>query len=301
MRKASVWIAAAIVVALAASGSYAATTFWLTTDPAGAKMAGDTVSVAAGANVPLYCYMDAEDVGNTFEVMVGYDTSDATTYGANKDTNNGAAKRLTLVSSQGQIVSSINSFFDVFSSAGFANSQVVLDASGRESPNTALGGRPYGFVVRSAKSSNTTPGVKQLCSFTLADAMSAGQSQAVVVSNSQATNSYSSAWKYGTTLDDGSYTLTVATVAASNKPVVGANNKAVLDSLMASTAANYTWVFWGKVSNHTSTTFDIDDGSGVIIHVSAPGNTVANGNFVAVKGTLNASTKTLTASQVTKY
>lgn len=301
MRRMYVALVVAIAVAMAGSGAIAATSFWLTTDPAGSIPAGNTVNVPVGGSVTLYCFMNAGDIGNTFEMMVGYDTSDATTYGAGKDTNNGAAKKLTLSSNQSSIVSSVDSFFDVFTTAGYANSQVVLDASGRENPNTPLGGRPYGFVARAAAPSNTAPGVKKLFSFTLANNMAQGQTQSVVVSNYAGGNSYSSAWKHGTSLFENAYALLVNSSGAAG-PTMGANNKAVLDAIMTTAASNYTWVFWGKVSNkidETDETFDIDDGSGVIIHVNgSTASTIVNGDYVSVKGSLDVGTKTITSSEV---
>lgn len=92
--------------------------------------------------------------------------------------------------------------------------------------------------------------------------------------------------------------LTVNSTGSSGGPVVGTNNKAVLDSIMTTAAPNYTWVLWGKVSNRTAGTFDIDDGSGVIIHVSGT-NSVSNGDYVSVKGSLNPATKTLTSQGIT--
>ena len=83
-------------------------------------------------------------------------------------------------------------------------------------------------------------------------------------------------------------------------PCVGANNRAVLDAIMTTAAPNYVWVFWGRVSNRTASTFDIDDGSGVVIHVIGA-NTLSNGDYVAVKGTLDVATKTLTSQKITKY
>ncbi len=67
--------------------------------------------------------------------------------------------------------------------------------------------------------------------------------------------------------------------------VMGASNKAVLGTLMTQIAPNYMWVLWGKVSNATASAFDIDDGSGVVIHVNGA-NTLSNGDYVAVQGTL---------------
>ncbi len=69
---------------------------------------------------------------------------------------------------------------------------------------------------------------------------------------------------------------------------------------MTDAAGDYTWVLWGRVSNRTADTFDIDDGSGVIIHVSGT-NTVADGDYVSVKGTLDVGTTTLTSQEITKH
>lgn len=317
MRKASFWMAVAMVVAIAGSGAFAATSFWLTTNPGGAP--SGPVDVQAGGSLTLYCYMNAGDIGNTFEMMVGYDTSDASTYGAGKDTNNGAAKKLTLASTQGQIVSNIDSFFDLCTNpnppynelAVYANSQVVLDASGREVSNPDLGGRPYGFVTRSARiAQGPAPGEKKLFSFALqADSGAAGQSQNVVVSNYTGGNSYSSAWKNGISLYEDSDTLLVNITSPGGGPTVGITNKAVLDTLVGDVAADYTWVLWGKITVTGPNTFTLDDGSGVTITVNATahGYTSANdGKYVSVKGALsnidtNAKTATLTSQAITEY
>jgi hypothetical protein len=93
----------------------------------------------------------------------------------------------------------------------------------------------------------------------------------------------------------------VVTTEAIQKPVVGTSNKAVLDAIMTDAAPNYSWVLWGKVSERTESGFKIDDGSGVSITVSADGNTVADGDYVSVRGNLDASTKTLTSQEITKH
>lgn len=75
-------------------------------------------------------------------------------------------------------------------------------------------------------------------------------------------------------------------------PIVGAGNKAVLDTIMQSAAPNYNWVLWGKVTIIDSSKFSIDDGSGVDIEVLAPGYDflgVGNGSYVTVRGTLDLS------------
>lgn len=100
--------------------------------------------------------------------------------------------------------------------------------------------------------------------------------------------------------------VTVTDIGPPPPPVVGANNKAVLDSLMATAAPNYTWVLWGKVTVTGANTFTIDDGSGVIINVQTLDpfpHGQANGSYVSAKGTLDATTMTLTTRKenIKKY
>ena len=287
MRKAYLTFALAVaMVAMAGSGALATTTFWLTDQADGSTQPTQLV-VPQGGTVTLYCIMNSDDVGNTYEAMLGYDTSDATTHGAGVDTNDGAAKKLTLSSSKNDIVASIDSFFDVFTTVGYASQGVVLDASGREDPNTPLGGRPYGFVARGATFVNGAPGQKALCSFELSNNMitPADEKYVVVSSDLAGGNSFSSAWKYGLSLFEDAYALKIVNEGTGG-PVVGANNKAILDTIMTTVAANYTWVFWGEVTEIDADSFSIDDGSGVNIEVDAPGHGRSNGEYVSVKGSI---------------
>jgi hypothetical protein len=301
MRNTQFWLVLAIALTLMAGASQATTTFTLTQDALGTPIAGDTINASPGQSITLYCIMDSSDPGNTFEVMVGYDLSTSSTYGAGTEQTGG---RLALLSGKSAIISSINSFFDVFTDPQFAGisapqKSVVMYASGREDSNSSIGGRPYGFAVRGAKYTNTSPGKKALFSFTLRNDMTvSGQDQYVVVSKSAGGKSFASAWKYGLVLDEDDYALKIHNASA--LPVITASNKAVLDAIMTTAAPNYLWVLWGVVSNRTATTFDINDGSGVIIHVTGS-NSVANGNYVGVKGTLTPSTHTLASQSITVY
>ncbi|MCE5199725.1 MAG: hypothetical protein ABFD54_15225 [Armatimonadota bacterium] len=83
--------------------------------------------------------------------------------------------------------------------------------------------------------------------------------------------------------------------------VVGASNKAVLDSIMTTAAPKYDWVLWGRVHVVDENTFTIDDGSGVFITVNATGHGLEGTPYVSVKGTLNlsGSTPVLNAKTIT--
>jgi len=296
MRERHFCVAVAVVVlALMGTCACAQTTMWLSTDAAGTPIPGDTVNVAPGGSIQLYCFLNSADVGNTFEIMVGYDRSDAATHGAGKDTNDGELKKLTLVSTKAAIEGSMPGSFTALKSA-------VLDASGREETNLSLGGRPYGFVGRAATYTNAAPGQVQCFSFTLQNNMTVpSDSQYVVLSNFAGGNSYSDAWKLGTVLYEDAYALNVVTSGA--LPEVGTSNKSILDAIMADAAPDYVWVLWGKATVIDAGSFSIDDGSGVTIKVVAPSHTVANDDYVSVRGTLNVSTSpaTLTSQEITKH
>ncbi len=90
-------------------------------------------------------------------------------------------------------------------------------------------------------------------------------------------------------------------VSGTVNPVVGANNKSVLNAIMSSAASKYDWILWGRVTVIDADNFSIDDGSGVSISVVCPSHTVTDGHYVAVRGTLDAATRTLTSRQITKY
>ncbi len=302
MRRECYWfIGIILAILLGESGALAATSVWLSNSPTGSQIPNNTITVPQNSRVQLYCFLTTDAVGNTLETMVGYDTSSATgtSYGGGVGT--AQSGKITLVSAQSDIYGSMDTthFGGVFTAASQA---VVMNASGREISNSSLSGKPFGFVGRLATTSNAAVSSVKCFSFTLQNNMTTlGDSQYVVVSNYAGANSYSTAWKYGTALYENTYALKV--VNGSNLPTVGATNKATLSALMGTTKSNYTWKFWGVVSNRTASGFTIDDGSGAPINVVAPSNTVANGNYVSVKGTLDTSTNpaTLTSQQVTDY
>lgn len=90
-------------------------------------------------------------------------------------------------------------------------------------------------------------------------------------------------------------------VNGTSNPVVGMSNKSILDAITSSASSKYVWVLWGRVTIIDADNFSIDDGSGVSIKVVASSHHVANGLYVAVRGTLDAATKTLTGQQITNY
>ena len=268
---------------------------YLTTDPAGNRFAGDTVNVSPSQSIKIYCLLETNELGNTLEVMVGYDKSDAATYGVGNDINNRKSGKLTLLSSESAIENSMPAYFDVLKNA-------VLDASGREDHNLYIGGRPYGFLARAATHTNAAPvGGKLMCfAFTLKNNMTAsGDYQYVVISTKSGGNSYSSAWKYGTSLGESSYALKL--INGTFLPTVGTSNKSVLAAIMQDAAPKYIWVLWGRVSVTGENSFAIDDGSGVIINVSATDHRLSNGDYVSVHGTLDPTSRTLTSQRIIKH
>lgn len=137
--------------------------------------------------------------------------------------------------------------------------------------------------------------------------LAAGANTSVIVSFNAAANALtSSSSPYSDTVTftnttSGSGNTTRSVIVTVTTPVVGITNMAVLDPIMTTAVYNYDFVLWGMVSQRTASGFKIDDGSGVIISVDAPDNTVTNGNYVSVKGTLNLLTKTLTSREITVY
>ena len=300
MKKMYLWLAVAVAIASASSGALAATNFWLSEDALGTPITAD-VLVGSGDSKTLYCFIDSSDIGNTFEIMVGYDRSSATGYGpgVSGDAMDG---KLSLASAQPDITASLPAGFNVIRSTAYADKAVVLNSSAREAANANIGGRPFGFVVREAQLVNAAPGQVQCFSFTLQnDMVVEGDSQWVVLSNLAGGDSFSDAWKFGTTLNEDADAIRIVTGAAGPKPEVGVSNKAILDALTTTAAPNYIWVFWGKVAVVDADNFTMDDGSGVIITVVAPSPGLSSGAYVSARGTLDVGTKTVTSQEITTY
>ncbi len=183
-------------------------TFWLTSQSDGTLDSNATLNVVAGGTVTLYAYIDTDDSGNTFELMVGYDRSDANTFGL---TGNPVTNNLSLVSTLADVNNSINAMFTVGRTANLG--------SGREDNNSWLGGRPYGLQVYGGFPGESVIGKQQLCSFTIQNDMATpGQESWVVISDAEDGASFTSAWKRGILSKRGSYQLKILTVAA---PVCG--------------------------------------------------------------------------------
>lgn len=162
---------------------------------------GNTLTVAPGANFTVSVGMDAQEIGNTFEVFLGFDVSDQTVPGlAGSPTVN----RLILVDSLTNVANGINIDFPVYRSA--------KTATGREENNSNLGGRPYGIKVVGARYTSIVSGQNALFTAQFQNNMAAGESYYIVISDAAAGNSYTTGWKYGASTSRGSDILQVNSV-----------------------------------------------------------------------------------------
>lgn len=73
------------------------------------------------------------------------------------------------------------------------------------------------------------------------------------------------------------------------KPLVGINNKAAWDAIMANGRLTFEFVIWGRVleDQWSFDSFVLDDGSGAPIQVNAPGHNVLPGQYARAKGRLS--------------
>ena len=164
---------------------------------------GSLVSVAPGVEFTVNVLMNAAEVGNTFEVFVGFDVSSETSPGLG---GTPTVNKIALASTLTEIADSIDAGFGVFRSAKIATA--------REETNISLGGRPYGLKIVGARLANTAGGQVTLCSIDFVNNMPAGQSYFIVISDAGEGTSYTSAWKYGVTSVRGSYVLEVQSTQA---------------------------------------------------------------------------------------
>lgn len=78
-------------------------------------------------------------------------------------------------------------------------------------------------------------------------------------------------------------------VAAAIVPI-GLSNRAACDAVMNTASSNWRFAICGKATVVDSDTFDLDDGSGVIIRVTATSHNLVTGNIVRATGALNPAT-----------
>ncbi|MCE5198888.1 MAG: hypothetical protein ABFD54_14600 [Armatimonadota bacterium] len=146
-----------------------------------------------------------------------------------------------------------------------------------------LAGKPseYLYLGNSTDTMLTFDGTNPICEYKLGT-VSGVNSFAVNVDDFSNSSDYALSVYYGVSYND--VTPGEPTPTA---PVVGINNKAVNDSIIAPASANYQFKVWGRVSILSTNSFTVDDGSGVPVTVIAPSYTgIANGNYVSVVGTL---------------
>jgi hypothetical protein len=195
---------AVCLVLILASGVQATTTFWITNNSNGTTVPVDPISgypelkVNVGSPVTVYTFIDTTDTGNGMEMFVGYDKSDATTFGQGKDTNNGAFKDLVLSSSE----DNMGGFF-------LNSHNVKTDASSREANNPLFGGRLYGVAVTGVTTATTFSNLK-CATLTFTNNLVANESTYIVLSNNGSGASWTDFWANGITyLARPSYVLKV--------------------------------------------------------------------------------------------
>ena len=71
---------------------------------------------------------------------------------------------------------------------------------------------------------------------------------------------------------------------------LAAANRAVRDDIMGDVAPDYSWLLWGEAGVIDSGNLSIDDGSGASVRVIAPNHTIADGDYISAKGTLDMTT-----------
>jgi len=172
---------AAIVLMVAVSGQAATSMYF--GDAAGTHL----TTIAAGGHVCIWLAANPDN-GTVFEAMVGYDTTAATTQGPAARAN---ASTINLTN----VLINATLFPNIDTSVP---RQVKDDVAAREASNGVLGGRPWGkkIIGGFARGFNPIPGVpSKLAEFDVT-ATTAGN---IVLSDNGSGNSYTTAWKKGTT------------------------------------------------------------------------------------------------------
>jgi hypothetical protein len=201
-------ITAVIAGIMLSAGAYATTTFWLGDATTGAAYAADTLSVASGGDFTLGVWCTTTDVNNSFEMMIGYDVSSATSPGtAGSPTIN----KLSLVSTLSNITSSINSTYNTAPSTAAGTARLAVDPY--------IGGRVYGFSTLAGSTNGGLTGTFKLFEFTMHNNMTdPNDFYWVVISSATSGSSWTSKLTMGTTNFRDNYGLKIANKAES--PVV---------------------------------------------------------------------------------
>lgn len=102
----------------------------------------------------------------------------------------------------------------------------------------------------------------------------------------------------------GNFVLTELTLDATPSPK-GISNRSAHDAIIADTAAYFRFTVWGKVTTNGSSSFTLDDGSGMPVTVVAPGYSgLTNNDYARATGTLQSvagiATMTSSAAEVSK-
>lgn len=199
----------ACLVLVLATWAQATTTCWITNDSGGAQVSSiDPVSglpelkVNAGSSFTVYTFFDTDVTGSLLVQFLGYDLSDATTFGQDKDTNDGQYKKLVL-----------SSYDNYMSDAGFFMHTVYTDASSRTTSDPLFGGRLYGACTSGFTMSGVTFSNLKVAGFTFTNNLANGESTYLVLSDSGEGNSWTDVWGYGgEVLARPSYALKVTAV-----------------------------------------------------------------------------------------
>ncbi|MDO8585972.1 MAG: S8 family serine peptidase [Armatimonadota bacterium] len=128
-----------------------------------------------------------------------------------------------------------------------------------------------------------------------------GSVASVTANGGALSNTGGNVWDGDITADSGlgSHTVTVVAKDEANlnstdtsasyrtDPVVGMANKGAAHQIITDASSIFLFSMWGRVSDSDASGCTLDDGSGYPIRVTAPGHTLANGDYATARGTLN--------------